>query len=190
MRWGATRSMSQRRRVFITRVLYNKHFHDNNLVKFNNAEVSTTCKLCGSARDGQQHILRKCREHHPAMMRRRRRQETSLYRKVCTAETQRDPMAIFFRGYYNTMMAVERRPDAHEFWIGVFSEPALLDLEGMELVIVDIPTDRQFNALRFCGKYAQAAKAMFMEGAIRMGEAAEARGEKACKSGCVQGEAS
>ena len=52
-----------------------------------------------------------------------------------------------FRGYYN--FALDRRTDAHEFWIGVYSEPALLDLEGIELVIGDIPTDRQFNALSF-----------------------------------------
>ena len=39
-------------------------------------------------------------------------------------------------------MAVERRPDAHEFWIGVYSEPALLDLEDIDLVIGDTPTDR------------------------------------------------
>ena len=138
--------MSLRRRVFISKV-----FHDNNLAKFNIAEVDT-CKLCGSARDGQQHILRECSD--PVMMRRRRRQETSLHRKVCTAEISGDLMAIFCRGYYN--MAVERPPNAHELWIaetgGVYLEPALLDLEGMELVIVDIPTDRQFNALRFCGE--------------------------------------
>ena len=68
-------------------------------------------------------------------------------------ETKRDPMARF-RGYYN--FAVDRRTDAHEFWIGVYSEPALLDFEGIELVIGDIPTDRQFNALRrYCGNYAQ-----------------------------------
>ena len=76
------------------------------------------------------------------------------------AETKRDPTARFYRGYYN--LAAERRSDAYEFWIGVYSEPALLDLEGMELVIGDIQTDpilsSQFNALRsYCGNYAQAA---------------------------------
>ena len=73
---------------------------------------------------------------------------------------------------------MDRRPDAHEFWIGVYSEPALLDLKGIELGIGDIPTDRQFNSLRrYCGYYAQAAKAMFVERAIRVGEikAAEVR---------------
>ena len=182
MRWAsgvwlqgcATRTMSLRRRVFITKVLYDKHFHGKNLAKFNNAEVDTTCKLCHSARDGQQHILRECCD--PAMVRCRRRQETSLHRKVCTAETKRDPMARFYRGYYN--LAVDRRPDAHEFWTGVYSEQALSHLEGIELVIGDIPTDRQFNSLRWhCGHYAQAAKALFVERARRMGEikAAEAR---------------
>ena len=110
------------------------------------------------------------------MVRCRRRQETSLHRKVCTAETKRDPMARFYRGYYN--FAVDRRPDAHEFWTGVYSEQALVDMEGIELVIGDIPTDRQFNSLRrHCGHYAQAAKAMFVERARRMGEikAAETR---------------
>ena len=29
--WGATRTMSLRRRVFITKVLYDKHFHGKNL---------------------------------------------------------------------------------------------------------------------------------------------------------------
>ena len=172
--WGATRTMSLRRRVFITKVLYDKHFHGKNLAKFNNAEYDTTCKLCHSARDGQQHILRECCD--PAMVRCRRRQETSLHRKVCTAETKRDPMARFYRGYYN--LAVDRRPDAHEFWTGVYSEQALLDMEGIELVIGDIPTDRQFNSLRrHCGHYAQAAKALFVERVRRMGEikAAEAR---------------
>ena len=53
--WGATRTMSLRRWVFITKVLYDKHFHGKNLAKFNNAEIDTTCKLCHSARDGQQH---------------------------------------------------------------------------------------------------------------------------------------
>ena len=171
--WGATRTMSLRRRVFITKVLYDKHFHGKNLAKFNNAEVDTTCKLCHSARDGQQHILRECCE--PAMVRCRRRQETSLHRNVCTAETKRDPMARFYRGYN---LAVDRRPDGHEFWTGVYSEQALSDLEGIELVIGDIPTDRQFNSLRrYCGHYAQAAKALFVERARRMGEikAAEAR---------------
>ena len=60
----------------------------------------------------------------------------------------------------------------------MYSQPALLDLEGIELVIGDIPTDRQFNLLRrYCGYYAQAAKAMFVERASRTGEikAAEAR---------------
>ena len=78
-------------------------------------------------------------------------------------ETKRDPMATFYRpGYYN--FAVDRRPDAHEFWIGVYSEPALLGLEGIELVIGDIPTDRQSNGhRRYCNNYAQAAKAMFVE---------------------------
>ena len=172
--WGATRTMSLRRRVFITKVLYDKHFHGKNLAKFNNAEIDTTCKLCHSARDGQQHILRECCD--PAMVRCRRRQETSLQRKVCTTETKRDRMARFYRGYFN--FAVDRRPDAHEFWIGVYSELALLDLEGIELVIGDIPTDRQFNSLRrHCGHYAQAAKAIFVERARRMGEikAAETR---------------
>ena len=171
--WGATRTMSLRRRGFITKVLYDKHFHGKNLEKFNNAGIDTTCKLCHSARDGQQHILQKCCD--PAMVLCRRRQETSLHRKVCTSETKRDPMARFYRGYYN--FAVDRRPDAHEFWTGVYSEPALLDLEGIELVIGDIPTDRQFNSLRrHCGHYAQAARpghyaqAMFVERASRMGE--------------------
>ena len=60
----------------------------------------------------------------------------------------------------------------------MYSKQALLDLEGIELVIGDIPTDRQFNSLRrHCGHYAQAAKAMLVERARRMGEikAAEAR---------------
>ena len=110
MRWGsgvcgATRTMSLRRRVFIIKVLYDKHFHGKNLAKFKNAEVDTTCKLCHSVRDGQQHILRECCD--PAMVRCRRRQETSLHRKVCTAETKRDPMASFYRGYYN--FAVDRQ---------------------------------------------------------------------------------
>ena len=101
--------------------------------------------------DGQQHIL-----SDPAMVWCRRCQETSLHRKVFTAETNRDPMARFYRGYYN--FAADRRPDAHEFWIGVYSEPALLDLEGIELVLGDIPTDRQFNALRrHCGNYSHLA---------------------------------
>ena len=39
-------------------------------------------------------------------------------------------------------MAVKRRPDAHGFSIGVFLEPALLELEDIELVIGDTPTDR------------------------------------------------
>ena len=43
--WGATRTMSLRRRVFITKVLYDKHFHGKNLAKFNNAEYDTTCTL-------------------------------------------------------------------------------------------------------------------------------------------------
>ena len=38
--------------------------------------------------------------------------------------------------------------DAPEFWVGVYSKPALLDLEGMELVIGNIPTDFQFDPLR------------------------------------------
>lgn len=67
-------------------------------------------------------------------------------------------------------MALERRPDANEFLIGVYSEPKLLDLKGMELVIGDIPMGRQFNALRYCGNYTQAAKVMFLERASRMGE--------------------
>ena len=50
--WGATRTMSLRRRVFITKVLYDKHFHGKNLAKLNNAEIDTTYKLCHSARDG------------------------------------------------------------------------------------------------------------------------------------------
>ena len=148
--WGETRTMSLRRRVFITKVLYDKHFHGKNLAKFNNLEIDTTYKLCRSARDGQQHILRECSV--PAMVWHRRRQETALHRKVCTAETKRDPIARFYRGYYN--FAVDRRPDEHEFWIGVYSEQALLDLEGIEQVIGDIPTDHQFNALRrHCGNY-------------------------------------
>ena len=49
-------------------------------------------------------------------------------------------MARLYRGYYN--LAVKRRPDTHEFWIGVYSEPALVDLERIELVIYDIPTNR------------------------------------------------
>ena len=59
-------------------------------------------------------------------------------------------MARFYRGYYN--FAVDRRPDAHEFWTGMYSEQALLDMEGIELVIKDIPTDRQFNSLRRMGE--------------------------------------
>ena len=166
--------MSLRRRVFIAKVLYDKHFHGKNLAKFNNTEIDTTCKLCRSVWDGQQHILRECSD--PAIVRCRRRQETSLHRKVCMAKTKRDPMARFHHGYYT--FAVDRRPDAHEFWTGLYSDPALLDLEGMKLVIGDIPTDRPFNALRrHCSNYAQAAKAMFVERASRMGEieAAEAR---------------
>ena len=41
---------------------------------------------------------------------------------------KRDLTARFYRGYYN--LNVERRPHMHEFWIGVYSEPALLDMEG------------------------------------------------------------
>ena len=79
-------------------------------------------------------------------------------------------------------MAVERRPDAHEFWIGVYTEPARLELEDIELVIGDTPTDRQLKTLRrFCGSYVQAA--IFVERASCMGEirAAEARGKKASR---------
>ena len=172
--WGATRTMSLRRWVFITKVLYDKALYGKNLAKFHNAEIDTTCKLCRSARDGQQRIHRECSD--PVMVRCRRRQETALHRKVCTSETKRVPMARFYRGYYN-FVDRRRRPDAHEFWIGVYSEPALLDLEGIELVIGYTPTDHQFNALRrYCGNYAQAAKAMFVQRASRMGEtkAAEA----------------
>ena len=88
-----------------------------------------------------------------------------------------DPVMVrFYRGYYN--LAVERRP---EFWVGVYSKPALLDLEGMELVIGNIPKDFQFNPLRrYCGNYAQAAKAMFEERATRIGEI-RALGEKTSK---------
>ena len=81
-------------------------------------------------------------------------------------------------------MAVERRPDARKFWIEVYSEQASLNLEGMELVVGDISTDCQFNALRrYCENYAQAAKAMFMERTTCTGElkAAEARVNKAVK---------
>ena len=43
----------------------------------------------------------------------------------------------------------------------VYSEPALLHFE---LVIGDIPTNGQFDALRrYCGNYAQVAKAISME---------------------------
>ena len=52
------------------------------------------------------------------------------------------------------------------------------------MVIEDIPTDRQFNALwRYCGNYAQAAKATFVERVTRMVEikAVEARRKNAAK---------
>ena len=112
-------------------------------------------RLTAAARDGQHHILHESSD--PVMVR-------------------------FYQGYYN--LAVERRPDAPELWVGVYSKPALLDLEGMELVIGNIPTDFQFDPLRrYCGNYAQAAKAMFEERAIRIGKirAAGALGEKTIK---------
>lgn len=41
---------------------------------------------------------------------------------------------------------------------------SILFLKGMELVIGDMPTDIQFNVpRRYCGNYAQTAKAMFVE---------------------------
>lgn len=69
--------------------------------------------------------------------------------------------------------------------IGAYSESVLFDMSGgMELVIEDIPTDRQFYALRrYCGNYAQATKAAFVYRACCGGEvrAVEAHWEKACK---------
>ena len=81
---------------------------------------------------------------------------------------------------------MERHLNAHGFWIAVYSEPALLDMDGIELVLGDFPTGRQFNApRRYCGNYAQVAKALFMERMSRMGEikAEEARGEKTTGGG-------
>ena len=66
---------------YITKVLYDKHFHSKNVAKFNNAEIDTTCRLSGSARDGQQRILRECSD--PAMMRCHRRKDTALHKIVC-----------------------------------------------------------------------------------------------------------
>ena len=112
------RTMYLQGRGFITKVLYDKHFRGRNFAKFNNAEIDTTstCKLCCSAKDGRQYILRECSD--PAMMLYRMSQETALHRKVCTAKRKRDPIARLYRDYYN--LAVKRRPDTHEFWIGVY----------------------------------------------------------------------
>lgn len=66
---------------------------------------------------------------------------------------------------------MERHPNAHGFWIAVYSEPAaLLDMDDIKLVFGDIPTGRQFNApRRYCGNYAQVAEALFMERTSPMG---------------------
>ena len=97
----------------------------------------------------------------------------SMHRKtrndrVCTADENQYPVARPFRGYYD--LAVKRRPNA-QFWFGVFSEPVLQDLEGMELVVGDV-IELTDSSIRF-GRIALITRrqpTLFVERVSHMGE--------------------
>ena len=78
--------MSLRRRVFVTKLLQDMHFHGKNLAKSNNPEIDTNVSLaaqCGAASSTSSATS----DPGPVMVRCRRRQSTARHKKVYTAET-------------------------------------------------------------------------------------------------------
>ena len=160
--WKATAGMSIRRRKFITNAIYDKHWHGGNLAHLDLPEVDTCCPLCGSNKDGQQHIIRECT--HKKMVACRRQWDMHISRKVDAAAAANDPLARLYRGYYRIATDMfEDLPEAYQMWVGILTEDVMVALEAVTGGTEGAAgPDRQYTGLRqHCTLYTDATPALY-----------------------------